>query len=92
MDVDEFILSVAMNDDDDPNTGLDFDIDEELTRNSKKMKTSSLTMLDRFRIVQFQNSLLQKYEKSLASNSSSEETRQLRLHILYKKMENVLQK
>ena len=56
------------------------------------MKTSSLTMLDRFRIVQFKNSLLQKYEKSIANNSSSEETRQLRLHILYKKMENVLQK
>jgi hypothetical protein len=90
MDVDEFILSVAMNDAD-PNTGLDFDIDEELTSNSKKMKISNLTMLDRFRIVQFQNSLLQKYEKSMASNSSSEETRQLRLHILYKKMENVLQ-
>jgi hypothetical protein len=88
MNIDEFILSVAMNDAD-TDTGLDFDIDEELSRISK---TSDLNMLDRLRIVQFQNSLLQKYEKSIAINSSSEETRQLRLHILYKQTRNVLQK
>jgi hypothetical protein len=93
MDIDEFILSVAMNDADaDINTGLDFDIDEELTKISKKSKTSKLSMLDRFMMLKFQQSLLQKYEKSMATNSSSEKTRQLRLHILYNKVENILQK
>lgn len=92
MNVDEFDLSIAlMTDENDPDPGLDFDIDSELTTISKKPKTSNLNQLERFKLLQMQNSLLRKYEISRSNNTSSEHSRQLRLVILFNKTEKKLQ-